>query len=40
MKDITTLVYNNGKIDIYTGENIDGIYSYLEMIVPPTNSNS
>ena len=36
IKDIITLLENIGKYDVYTGGNINGIYSYLEMIVSPT----
>ena len=30
-----TFLYNNGKLDVYTEGNINGIYSYLEMIGAP-----
>ena len=32
MTDIITLLDNNGKFAVYTGENIHGIYRYIEMI--------
>ena len=36
MIDIITFLDNNGKLAVYTGINIHGIYSYLEIIVSPT----
>ena len=36
MTDLTTLLDNNGKLAVYTGRNIHGLYHYLEMIVSPT----
>ena len=36
MKDLMKLLDNNGKLSIYTGRNIHGLYQYLEIIVPPT----
>ena len=35
MIDITTLLDNNGKSAVYTGGDINGIYSYLEIIGSP-----
>ena len=35
MIDINTLLYNNGKLAVYKGVNIHGLYHYLEMIVAP-----
>ena len=32
MTYLVTLLDNNGKSDVYTGDNIHGIYRYLEMI--------
>ena len=39
MKDLITLIKKNGKYDVHTGGNINGIYSYLEMIGAPTTSS-
>ena len=36
MTDLITLIDNNGKYAFYTGENIHGIYRYLEIIGDPT----
>ena len=36
MTDIITLLENNGKLDVYTGGNIHGLYYYLDMIGVPT----
>ena len=36
MTDLITFLENNGKSAVYTGRNINGIYSYLEMIGSPT----
>ena len=33
---IITFLDNNGKYSVYTGGNIHGIYSYLDMIGDPT----
>ena len=40
MKDLTTFLYNNIKPVIDKGENIHGLYSYLEMIGDPTRFTS
>ena len=39
MTDIITFLDNNRKLAIYKGENIHGIYFYLEIIGSPTNLN-
>ena len=36
MADIITFLDNNGKFAVYIGEDIHGIYRYLEMIGDPT----
>ena len=36
MKDFITLPENNGKLAVYTGRDINGIYRYLEIIGSPT----
>ena len=36
MPYFTTLLDNNGKLAVYTGGNINGLYNYLEMIGSPT----
>ena len=36
MKDIITFHENNGKLAVYTGGNIHGLYCYLEIIGYPT----
>ena len=36
MTDLITLFDNNGKYSVYTGGEINGIYSYLDMIGSPT----
>ena len=40
IKYIITFLENNRKYDVYTGVNIHGIYSYLEMIGYPTTLNT
>ena len=40
MTDITILPDNNGKLAIYTWDNIYGLYCYLEIIRAPTNLTS
>ena len=37
MAYLITFLKKNGKLDVYTGRNIHGIYSYLEMIGYPLN---
>ena len=32
MTDLVTLLDNNGKLTVYTGENIHGLYHYLKFI--------
>ena len=36
MKDLITLFDNNEKSAVYTGVNIHGLYSYIDIIVTPT----
>ena len=36
MKDIIAFLENNGKLDVYAGGNIHGLYCYLEIIGYPT----
>ena len=36
MADLITFLDDNKKLSVYTGENIDGIYRYLEIIGYPT----
>ena len=36
MTDLITFLENNGESSVYTGEDIHGIYRYLEMIGAPT----
>ena len=31
--DLNTFLDNNGKLDVYTGENVHGLYCYLDMII-------
>ena len=40
MKDIITLLDNNGNLVVYTGGNIHGLNHYLEMIESPTTLNT
>ena len=40
MTDLTTLLDNSGKLAVYTGGNIHGLYRYPEMIGPPTTLNT
>ena len=36
MTDLITFLDNNGKLSIYIGRNIHGLYHYLEIIGSPT----
>ena len=36
MTYLITFLENNGKLDVYTGGNVHGLYCYLEMIGAPT----